>query len=60
VLGGDIDGVLARRGDFEAMVRGIARHRLRPQVDRVFGFDEVPEARPLRGAAHFGKMCIRF
>jgi NADPH:quinone reductase-like Zn-dependent oxidoreductase len=49
------------RDDFEAMVRAIARHRLRPPVDRVFGFDEVPDAfAHFEAQRHFGKVCIRF
>jgi NADPH:quinone reductase-like Zn-dependent oxidoreductase len=49
------------RDDFEAMVRAIARHRLHPPVDRVFGFDEVPAAfAHFEAQRHFGKVCIRF
>jgi NADPH:quinone reductase-like Zn-dependent oxidoreductase len=45
---------------FEAMNRAVAEHRLRPVVDRVFGFAEAPEAfRHLESGAHFGKVCIR-
>jgi NADPH:quinone reductase-like Zn-dependent oxidoreductase len=43
------------------MVRGIAQHRLRPQVDRVYGFDEVPDAfAHFEAQRRFGKVCIRF
>ena len=46
---------------FELMNRAIAQHKLRPVVDRVFGFDEVREAlRYMESGAHFGKICIRF
>ncbi len=45
---------------FEAMNRAIAGNRLRPVVDRVFSFAEVPEAfRHMESGAHFGKICIR-
>ena len=45
---------------FEAMNRAVEAHRLRPVVDRVFGFAEVPEAlRYLKAGAHFGKVCVR-
>jgi NADPH:quinone reductase-like Zn-dependent oxidoreductase len=45
---------------FEAMNRAIALHRMRPVVDRVFGFGEVREAlRFMESAGHFGKVCIR-
>lgn len=47
------------RDDFEAMARAIARHRLRPVVDRVFAFDEVPAAFvAFDQGGHFGKVCI--
>lgn len=46
---------------FSAMNRAIALHQLRPIVDRVFPFKEVPEAlRYMESGAHFGKICIRF
>jgi NADPH:quinone reductase-like Zn-dependent oxidoreductase len=45
---------------FEAMNRAIALHRLRPVVDRVFGFTEVRAAlRHMESGAHFGKICVR-
>jgi NADPH:quinone reductase-like Zn-dependent oxidoreductase len=48
------------RDDFAAMVRAIAQHRLHPPVDRVFGFDAVPEAfAHFEAQRHFGKVCIR-
>jgi len=46
---------------FEAMNRAITLHKLRPIVDRVFPFKEVPEAlRYMESSAHFGKICVRF
>jgi NADPH:quinone reductase-like Zn-dependent oxidoreductase len=49
------------REHFEAMNRAITAHRLRPVVDRVFGFDELPAAyRHLQSGSHFGKVCVRF
>jgi len=48
------------RDGFEAMARAIGEHRLEPVVDRVFPFDETPEAlRYLGRGEHFGKICIR-
>jgi len=45
---------------FEAMNKAIAFHAMRPVVDRVFGFSELPEALSyLREARHFGKVCLR-
>lgn len=46
---------------FEAMNRAITLHRMRPVVDRVFGFAETAAAlRHLESATHFGKVCIRW
>jgi NADPH:quinone reductase-like Zn-dependent oxidoreductase len=51
---------VGHRDGFEAMLRAIAQHRLKPVVDRVFAFDELKEALAyLRSGAHFGKICIR-
>jgi len=45
---------------FEAMNKAIAFHAMRPVVDRVFGFSELPEAlNYLKEARHFGKVCLR-
>ncbi len=45
---------------FEAMNRAVALHGLRPVIDRVFPFEEAPDAwRHLEGATHFGKIVIR-
>ena len=34
---------------------------MRPIVDRVFGFEEAPDAFAfLEGSTHFGKVCIEF
>lgn len=49
------------RADFEAMVRAMARHRLRPVIDRIYPFAQAPDAlRHLANRGHFGKVCIRF
>jgi NADPH:quinone reductase-like Zn-dependent oxidoreductase len=55
-----LQGILVgSREGFERMNRAIAAHHLRPVVDRVFGFDEVPDAfAHMKGGAHFGKVCI--
>ena len=45
---------------FETMNKAIAFHAMRPVVDRVFGFSELREAlNCLKGARHFGKICLR-
>jgi NADPH:quinone reductase-like Zn-dependent oxidoreductase len=49
------------RAMFEAMNRAITLHKMRPVVDRVFGFAEVRQAlRHMESAAHFGKICLRW
>lgn len=45
---------------FESMNRAIAQARLRPVIDRVFPFEEVPAAyKHLASGKHFGKVVIR-
>jgi NADPH:quinone reductase-like Zn-dependent oxidoreductase len=45
---------------FEAMNRALAASRIRPVVDKVFGFDEAQAAyRHMASGAHFGKIVIR-
>ena len=44
---------------FEAMNRAISHHRMRPAIDRTFGFAEAKEAfRRLESQSHFGKVVI--
>ncbi len=44
---------------FEAMNRAISAHRIKPVVDRVFGFAEAAAAyRHMEGASHLGKIVI--
>jgi NADPH:quinone reductase-like Zn-dependent oxidoreductase len=48
------------RDMFEAMNRAISRHRLKPVVDRVFSFAEMPQAlRYMESGSHFGKIAIK-
>jgi NADPH:quinone reductase-like Zn-dependent oxidoreductase len=48
------------RAMFEEMNAAIAAAKLRPVIDRVFGFDQVREAfRHMESASHFGKIVIR-
>jgi NADPH:quinone reductase-like Zn-dependent oxidoreductase len=48
------------RAMFEAMNRAIALHQLRPVVDRIFDFHELPAAlRHMESGGHFGKICLR-
>ena len=52
---------VGHRDSFEAMTRAIAQHQVKPEIDRVFAFEELKEAMEyLRRGKHFGKICIRF
>jgi NADPH:quinone reductase-like Zn-dependent oxidoreductase len=55
-----LQGILVgSREGFERMNRALAVHRVHPVVDRIFDFDEAPEAfEYMASAAHFGKICI--
>lgn len=47
------------RAMFEALLRAIVAHRIEPVIDRVFPFDQAPEAyRHMKSGAHFGKIVI--
>ncbi|MDF2680074.1 MAG: NADPH:quinone oxidoreductase [Brevibacillus sp.] len=46
---------------FESMNAAIAKHRLRPVVDKVFAFEQSIEAfQHFASASYFGKICIKF
>jgi NADPH:quinone reductase-like Zn-dependent oxidoreductase len=45
---------------FEEMNAAIAANKIKPAIDRVFGFDEVQAAfRHMASGAHFGKIVVR-
>lgn len=47
------------RDGFEAMTRALAQHQVRPVIDRVFSFEELPTALAyLASGAHVGKVCV--
>jgi len=49
------------RSTFEAMLRAMALHRLRPVVDAVIPFSRAPEAfAAFASEARFGKVVVRF
>lgn len=51
---------VGHRDGFEALMRALAQHQLKPVIDRVFRFEELKEAMAyLKSGAHFGKICIR-
>ncbi|TPQ37442.1 NAD(P)-dependent alcohol dehydrogenase [Bradyrhizobium guangdongense] len=46
---------------FENMSAAIARNGMKPVIDRVFGFDAVPDAlRLMQQGGHFGKIVVEF
>jgi len=48
------------RDMFEDMTGVISEHELRPVIDKVFDFDDAPDAyRHMQAAGHFGKIVIR-
>lgn len=48
------------RADFEEMNRAITQHRMKPQVDQAFSFDDARSAfAKMENASHFGKVTIR-
>jgi len=50
---------VGHRDSFEAMLRAVAQHELKPVVDRVFEFEALKEAMTyLKSGAHFGKICV--
>lgn len=51
---------VGHRESFEAMNRAIESNAVRPVIDRIFPFDQAPEAmRYMLSQKHFGKVCIR-
>jgi len=50
---------VGHRDSFEAMLRAVEQHKLKPVVDRVFEFEALKEAMAhLKSGAHFGKVCV--
>jgi NADPH:quinone reductase-like Zn-dependent oxidoreductase len=46
---------------FEGLAAAIGRNGMRPVIDRVFGFDAVPDAlRLMQQGGHFGKIVVEF
>lgn len=46
---------------FERMNRAIEFHKIKPVVDRVFAWTELPDAlRYMESQQHFGKICLKF
>jgi NADPH:quinone reductase-like Zn-dependent oxidoreductase len=55
-----MDGIyVGSRADFESLNAFVAKHQIRPVVDRTFGWGEAPAAYAhLESGAHFGKVVI--
>ena len=50
---------VGHRDGFEAMLRAIDQHHIRPVIDRVFAFEELKEAMAyLQSGVQFGKVCL--
>lgn len=50
---------VGHRDGFEAMLRAMAQHRIKPVIDRVFAFEELKEAMThLQSGRQFGKVCV--
>lgn len=60
-MGARVTGIyVGSRADFEALNGFLAKHELRPIVDRVFPFDEAPEAFEfMDNGSYQGKIVIR-
>ena len=58
--GGSLHGVfVGNRAMFEQLVRAVEINDIHPVIDRVFRFEETPDAfRYLQSQAHFGKVVI--
>lgn len=56
----EIHGICVGSGEhFANMNRFISEHKIKPVIDRQFGFDDTPQAYDyLRAAGHFGKIVI--
>ena len=51
---------VGHRDGFEAMLRAVDQHKVKPVVDRTFAFEALKEALAyLKSGAHFGKIVIR-
>ncbi|MDJ0616069.1 MAG: NAD(P)-dependent alcohol dehydrogenase [Calothrix sp. MO_192.B10] len=57
-----IQGIyVGSREMFEDMNRAISLHQMQPIIDRVFPFEQAPEALAyMESGAHFGKICLQF
>jgi NADPH:quinone reductase-like Zn-dependent oxidoreductase len=60
-MGARVSGIyVGSRADFEAMNRFMAEHKIRPIIDRVFPFEEAPQAFDfMDNGSYLGKIVIK-
>jgi NADPH:quinone reductase-like Zn-dependent oxidoreductase len=60
-MGAKVTGIyVGSRADFEAMNRFMTEHKIRPVIDRVFPFEEAPQAFELMdNGSYLGKIVIK-
>jgi NADPH:quinone reductase-like Zn-dependent oxidoreductase len=60
-MGARVTGIyVGSRADFEAMNRFISEHKIRPVIDRVFPFEEAPQAFDfMDNGSYLGKIVIK-
>ncbi|GHO53733.1 zinc-binding dehydrogenase [Ktedonobacter robiniae] len=52
---------MGNRATFEAMNAFLEEHHISPVIDRIFPFEQVPQAfEHLAGASHVGKVVIEW
>jgi NADPH:quinone reductase-like Zn-dependent oxidoreductase len=52
---------IGSRSMFEDMNEFLVAHQIKPVVDRIFGFDELPAAlHHMESGSHFGKIVVRY
>jgi NADPH:quinone reductase-like Zn-dependent oxidoreductase len=53
--------MIGSRENFEDLNRALSLHKIHPVIDKVFSFDDAPNAyQYLQSAGHFGKVVIKF
>lgn len=51
---------VGNKNDFNEMIKFISEYKIKPVVDKVFSFEQLPSAlNYLASGKHFGKICIR-
>ena len=60
-MGASVTGIyVGSRADFEAFNRFLSEHKIRPVIDRVFPFDQAPQAYEfMDNGSYIGKIVIR-